>query len=46
MGGHLATITSAEEQSFLEGLNSNNTRLWIGGYCDDDLNWHWTTGEA
>lgn len=45
MGGHLASITSAEEQSFIEELNSGSARLWIGGYRDDDHNWFWVTGE-
>ena len=45
LGGHLATITSSEEQSFIESINSNNRRLWIGGYRDDNYNWYWVTGE-
>lgn len=45
LGGHLATITSQEEQSFLEQLNSSSRRLWIGGGRDDSNNWFWVTGE-
>ena len=45
-GGHLATITSQEEQKFVDLLNSNNRVLWIGcerGEALDD--WKWITGE-
>lgn len=45
VGGHLATITSAEEQEIIEIMNENRSSLWIGGYRDDDFNWHWVTGE-
>ncbi len=44
MGGYLATITSLEEQTFIESIN--NQRKWIGGYRDDDYNWYWVTGEV
>ncbi len=53
-GGHLATVTSAEEQKYLEGLfNNNNGRErgpWFGAYCDgayggDKNDWCWVTGE-
>ena len=46
LGGHLATITSADEQEFIESLNTDNRQLWIGGYRDDAFNWYWVTGEA
>lgn len=45
LGGHLATITSAEEQAFIDSLNTDNIRMWIGGYRDDQHNWYWVTGE-
>lgn len=45
LGGHLVTITSQEEQSFIENLNSSNKRLWIGAYRDDSFNWKWVTNE-
>lgn len=45
LGGHLATITSSGEQGFIESININNRRLWIGGYRDDNYNWYWVTGE-
>lgn len=32
MGGHLACITSYEEQAFLQSINNNSESLWIGGY--------------
>jgi len=45
LGGHLATITSAEEQAFIESLNKSGTRLWIGGYREAINDWKWITGE-
>ena len=44
-GGHLATITSQEEQELIQSLNTDNKRLWIGGYQDADGNWRWVTDE-
>ena len=53
-GGHLATVTSVEEQSFLQQnvLNSFKGELWLGGFQLEDLglaeakeNWQWVTGE-
>lgn len=44
-GGHLATITSQDEQEFIQSLNADNLRLWIGGHQDADGNWCWITGE-
>lgn len=43
-GGHLATITDSNEQGFIESLNSNGRKLWIGGYKDSGQ-WKWVTGE-
>ena len=46
-GGHLATITSKEEQEQIDALNRENRNLWIGGYREDDgTEWKWVTGEA
>lgn len=45
VGGHLATITSAKEQAFIEQLNSSSKRLWIGAYRDEYFLWYWVTGE-
>ena len=49
-GGHLATITSADEQAVIvAGLNASNNdlHLWLGG-TDEGLegNWTWVTGET
>jgi len=44
-GGHLVTITSAEEQSFIDDLNSTVDSLWIGASRDGYFNWSWVTGE-
>lgn len=45
MGGHLATITSEEEQQELNSYNGGNHNLWIGGYKNTDGQWCWVTGE-
>lgn len=45
MGGHLVTITSTQEQEFIEVLNADNLNLWIGGYRDENHVWYWVTGE-
>lgn len=45
MGGHLATIASAEEQKVIENLNTQNDNLWIGGYKNVEGQWCWVTGE-
>lgn len=52
--GHLATITSSDEQAFLWGnldFNAVNYGIWIGGYQfskdnEPSGNWAWVTGEA
>ncbi|MDI9242466.1 lectin-like protein [Fusibacillus kribbianus] len=44
-GGHLATITSAEEQAAIEALNVQDANLWIGANLDDSGAWAWVTGE-
>jgi len=56
LGGHLATITSDAENTFVLNLvNSDgfwsNGGPWLGGYQMNDTegpagNWHWVTGEA
>ena len=45
MGGHLATITSAEEQSIITALLSNapSNLYWLGGIKTNG--WSWITGE-
>ncbi|MBR4726282.1 MAG: hypothetical protein IK080_00150 [Clostridia bacterium] len=45
LGGHLATITSEGEQKFIESLNKDQSRLWVGGYRDENYVWYWVTGE-
>lgn len=53
-GWHLATVTSAAEQSFIANsvIGSNGgTEFWLGGFQDPvtqgaDKNWHWVTGEV
>ena len=47
MGGHLATITSVEEQTFVESFMktiSFSSRAWLGGFSDG-TRWRWVTGE-
>ena len=46
MGGHLASITTAEEQAFVKALNSSGVNLWIGAYRENANDWRWVTGEA
>lgn len=45
MGGHLAVITSAEEQQVIEDLNVQQENLWIGASRDESGAWAWVTGE-
>ena len=45
MGGHLVTITSPQEQAFIEQLNSDHRRLWIGAHRPDGTYFAWVTGE-
>lgn len=48
MGGHLLTITSEQEQEFIEGIirlcSDNSLPIGIGLYYDQD-EWTWITGE-
>ena len=46
LGGHLVTITSAEEQAAISAWNCGDMSLWIGASCDGDYNWSWVTGES
>ena len=47
IGGHLATITSSEEQYFIESLlPESHEYYWLGGSDEDDEgNFTWITGE-
>ena len=49
LGGHLATITSQDEQNYLESIINNGKKYqyWLGAtdaYVEGD--WYWITGEA
>ena len=47
LGGHLATITSADEQQFIKDYMSSlnfKSKIWLGGY-NDGHNWYWVTDE-
>lgn len=49
LGGHLATITSAEEQELVKNLVSGGTKAqyWLGGTDEaEEGNWAWITGES
>ena len=45
-GGHLATITTTEEQMFVELLNYQNTPLWFGLYKNSGNDWEWVIQES
>lgn len=46
LGGHLATITSTQEQAFLSDYvyEAGKYCYWLGGHKTDD-GWQWVTGE-
>ena len=48
LGGHLATISDAQEQAFVEQLAqtcSERTNFWLGGYYDRNRDiWKWVDG--
>lgn len=48
LGGHLATISDAQEQTFVEQLAqtcSERTNFWLGGYYDRNREiWKWVDG--
>lgn len=44
-GGHLVTITSGDEQDFVEKMQSGNMELWIGMRRGSDDQFYWITGE-
>ncbi len=45
MGGHLVTITSAEENAFVHGMAGENT-IWLGANdLETEGNFVWVTGE-
>ncbi len=47
LGGHLVTITSSEEQAFVEALieQGDKSQYWIGGYYESGA-YQWVTGEV
>ena len=51
LSGHLGTITSAAENSFIfEELGISNRPIWLGGFQDENVaeavaEWQWVTGE-
>lgn len=49
LGGHLVTITDADEQATVENLlrfYGNKNCYWLGGYRDSNNKWHWVTDES
>jgi hypothetical protein len=44
LGGHLAVITSSQEEAFVEGL-AGSYDCWIGGCTDSEGNQKWVNGE-
>jgi hypothetical protein len=49
--GHLATITSQDENDFIAGFLPSGAGYWIGGFqppgsLEPDGNWQWITGES
>ena len=49
LGGHLVTITSQNENNFVQGLTSDGTQTnyYIGGTDEEtEGTWKWVTGEA
>ncbi|HID31697.1 MAG TPA: PEP-CTERM sorting domain-containing protein [Desulfobacterales bacterium] len=52
--GHLVTITSEGEDTFIVGnlVEDSDSWIWLGGYQtpeggnEPDENWHWVTGET
>lgn len=45
LGGHLATIDSAEENRWVHGWFAQTSVCWLGARRGDDGLWHWVTGE-
>jgi len=48
-GGKLATITGAEENTFVLSLimrQGNTDAYWLGGQADSGRRWSWLTGES
>lgn len=47
LGGHLVTVSSQEENSFIVSLSGGKKFVWLGGYASgSDRKWEWVTDEA
>jgi len=49
LGGHLVTITDADEQNFIENSilsSATKNNYWLGGHENDDGSWYWVTDET
>ena len=48
LGGHLATITTVEEQQYIESILSTGSKnsYWLGGMKNAEDSWTWVTNEA
>ncbi len=45
LGGHLATVDSAEENRWVHGWFAQTYVCWLGAQRGDDGQWQWITGE-
>jgi hypothetical protein len=45
MGGYLACPKNTEVHDFVRKLSEDGKSAWLGGYCNDKLEWFWLTGE-
>ena len=50
LGGHLATVPSPSENTFVASLNAGQN-CWLGGFqapnsCENNCDWQWVSGEA
>lgn len=47
LGGHLVSINSSEEQTFVESLTESSSKknIWIGGYLENG-DWKWSDGSS
>ena len=45
LGGHLATVTTVEENTFLYWWMATSSVCWLGAFEDERGRWQWVTGE-